>query len=92
MSLIPPPAGVSIHAPSEGSDNLPNMQKHGYLLFQSTLPVKGATSASSFWMGVRPVSIHAPSEGSDFAMRFVSARLQFQSTLPVKGATILRRN
>ncbi len=55
---------VSIHAPSEGSD-LDDHRWGRQAMFQSTLPVKGATY---WWVDKRTaynVSIHAPSEGSD---------------------------
>ncbi len=36
------------------------------LMFQSTLPMKGATMVNAFiWHGIN-VSIHAPNEGSDY--------------------------
>ena len=35
---------VSIHAPREGSDNWSSTSRPLWLVFQSTLPVKGATS------------------------------------------------
>jgi len=57
-------------------------------MFQSTLPVKGATRSRLYLLFLLRVSIHAPSEGSDPAMRlFQFSNLEFQSTLPVKGAT-----
>ncbi len=57
-------------------------------VFQSTLPMKGATGDhwQSFNGGI--VSIHAPNEGSDHLMRYSpTLAIQFQSTLPMKGAT-----
>jgi len=38
--------------------------------FQSTLPVKGATSLDGDFVMHATVSIHAPSEGSDFDYGF----------------------
>jgi len=38
-------------------------------LFQSTLPVKGATRAVFWDRGPHAVSIHAPREGSDHTLR-----------------------
>ena len=62
----------------------------GYLAFQSTLPVGGAT------IGIRSpelkdvISIHAPRGGSDNAVRTaVGSFGRFQSTLPVGGATVM---
>ena len=57
--------------------------------FQSTRPVKGATSAQSrrrFRESI--VSIHAPREGRDGVPGSIrTGRQWFQSTRPVKGAT-----
>ena len=62
-------------------------------VFQSTLPVKGATRSFPDKYRQLDISIHAPREGSDFictATAIFSA--EFQSTLPVKGATIQIRD
>ena len=57
-------------------------------LFQSTLPVRGATSVAHHGRREFFISIHAPRAGSDSvdATGF-TARIAFQSTLPVRGAT-----
>jgi len=56
--------------------------------FQSTLPVKGATSLDGDFVMHATVSIHAPSEGSDYIVSESPLLPEmFQSTLPVKGAT-----
>ena len=59
-----------------------------FKLFQSTLPVRGATSDALVYKNKYGISIHAPRAGSDAACnpRTVAART-FQSTLPVRGAT-----
>ena len=58
------------------------------ILFQSTLPVGGATNAWRFFYEVCYISIHAPRGGSDSRFSLCGmARLLFQSTLPVGGAT-----
>ena len=36
-----------------------------FVVFQSTLPVKGATQDGSIYDEYNPISIHAPREGSD---------------------------
>ena len=58
-------------------------------IFQSTLPVRGATHQSLPLPGIQPISIHAPREGSD-GLHIVLANpsFVFQSTLPVRGATV----
>ena len=58
------------------------------VVFQSTLPVKGATMPAIATQKSQDVSIHAPREGSDALRRQIDALgAKFQSTLPVKGAT-----
>ncbi len=56
---------VSIHAPNEGSDNEPVDDFIARMEFQSTLPMKGATSGLEQTVTKEAVSIHAPNEGSD---------------------------
>ena len=57
--------------------------------FQSTRPVKGATSRRIMKRHNRAVSIHAPREGRDGRPRNRRiTSLTFQSTRPVKGATV----
>jgi len=58
------------------------------LMFQSTRPVRGATSKAREWYATDPVSIHAPREGRDINDgRDAGVGLRFQSTRPVRGAT-----
>ena len=58
------------------------------VLFQSTLPVWGATvSAGRLIAGIK-ISIHAPRVGSDAVNMAPSLPPEFQSTLPVWGATL----
>ncbi len=57
-------------------------------LFQSTLPVWGATRLDKIYPVVLHISIHAPRVGSDPSNSGSTAEpLSFQSTLPVWGAT-----
>ena len=57
-------------------------------VFQSTLPVWGATQTGAVLPDIRGISIHAPRVGSDWAKGGIPIRpLEFQSTLPVWGAT-----
>ena len=57
-------------------------------LFQSTLPVEGATPAPVDTHVDVVISIHAPREGSDLHTGcFWLSQQIFQSTLPVGGAT-----
>ena len=56
--------------------------------FQSTLPMRGATSYLHHEDDCNHISIHAPHEGSDSALLPVSReQVEFQSTLPMRGAT-----
>jgi len=77
---------VSIHAPNEGSDE-GIFYFGGLPMFQSTLPMKGATISSNKTNAMMIVSIHAPNEGSDLLISFRRYAWVFQSTLPMKGAT-----
>ena len=57
-------------------------------IFQSTLPVWGATPSKSIMSIHCSISIHAPRVGSDGWRRLPTAKRRlFQSTLPVWGAT-----
>ena len=58
------------------------------IVFQSTLPVGGATLLIAFPFAVLAISIHAPRGGSDLLSDFQRYTDDgFQSTLPVGGAT-----
>ena len=62
---------------------------HPRMVFQSTLPVWGATIASPVGPMWNSISIHAPRVGSDaLTAANVYEHIVFQSTLPVWGATI----
>ena len=62
--------------------------RRGQRAFQSTLPVRGATTLFCFALHCLFISIHAPRAGSDgdFIGGINGGNL-FQSTLPVRGAT-----
>ena len=58
------------------------------MAFQSTRPIRGATSGPRGYAAQLPISIHAPHTGRDFHSSdgsFVPVR--FQSTRPIRGAT-----
>ena len=57
---------ISIHAPRAGSDPNGTPFRRAMMIFQSTLPVRGATNITfdSFCPG--KISIHAPRAGSDW--------------------------
>ena len=56
---------ISIHAPRAGSDIPQTMGGMSPAIFQSTLPVRGATTSLPQRQGHRGISIHAPRAGSD---------------------------
>ena len=58
-------AHISIHAPRAGSDVLDASIVGTAPIFQSTLPVRGATKYICFYDDAKIISIHAPRAGSD---------------------------
>ena len=80
---------ISIHAPHAGCD-LKNVAPLGRGLFQSTHPMRGATSKTVLRLTFDLISIHAPHAGCDFfhKSRF-GTKKKFQSTHPMRGATII---
>ena len=57
--------GISIHAPRVGSDRNTTRNVNVTSLFQSTLPVWGATKNLIYINEGTTISIHAPRVGSD---------------------------
>ena len=62
-------AGISIHAPRTGSDALTICPVCNAVIFQSTLPARGATGNSRAARGRQTISIHAPRTGSDACIK-----------------------
>ena len=60
---------ISIHAAREGGDVFVNQPEAGYPIFQSTPPVKAATSCCKPNFAFYHISIHAAREGGDFARK-----------------------
>ena len=61
------------------------------IIFQSTLPARGATISQLVVLPVRYISIHAPRTGSDQEPTcYLAWAPSFQSTLPARGATRLQ--
>ena len=79
---------ISIHAAREGGDTSLHITCPRYSVFQSTPPVKAATTMDMLLQQRVLISIHAAREGGDytFAKRYAESTL-FQSTPPVKAAT-----
>ena len=63
---------ISIHAPREGSDRSLPVSFRLESIFQSTLPVRGATGGNLTVYGYALISIHAPREGSDLVVSCVN--------------------
>ena len=79
---------ISIHAPRTGSDAREMPLIVLYMVFQSTLPARGATHLKQRVEDLQAISIHAPRTGSDgFCCSLTSKASEFQSTLPARGAT-----
>ena len=69
-----------------------NVDFNGNRLFQSTLPLRGATPAEPVETVPPTISIHAPLTGSDrYKNKDCWGGMIFQSTLPLRGATKLIR-
>ena len=59
-------------------------------LFQSMLPVRGATLVGCSGRVGEHISIHAPRAGSDLTkLDLLEISIVFQSMLPVRGATLV---
>ena len=82
---------ISIHAPHARSDGNVREYYTRYVLFQSTLLMRGATCITLGHRICILISIHAPHARSDDSMDVSASFIAlFQSTLLMRGAT--RRN
>ena len=78
---------ISIHAPRAGSDRVRAAAQTSTTVFQSTLPVRGATQAT-MPPALRPdFNPRSPCGERPHQAAIHSACQGFQSTLPVRGAT-----
>ena len=59
-----------------------------FVVFQSTLPVKGATQDGSIYDEYNPISIHAPREGSDYPKLKSDANYKISIHAPREGSDI----
>ena len=83
-----PAEEISIHTPLAGSDVSRCFSPPHSSIFQSTLPLRGATSGHRWRTVHGQISIHAPLAGSDMpTMPYATNSEIFQSTLPLRGAT-----
>ena len=83
-----PGRDISIHAPRVGSDPGGHPARLFRRLFQSTLPVWGATLTAGGQPGRREISIHAPRVGSDDMVADASAALDISIHAPRVGSDI----
>ena len=82
------PAEISIHAPRAGSDGRARRKLSCACLFQSTLPVRGATITGSFSVATYIFQSTLPVRGATQGGAVYRCERIFQSTLPVRGATL----
>ena len=80
---------ISTHAPTEGSDNPGQWHYIPFLLFQPTLPPKGATSTRRTWRRNRRFQPTLPPKGATMSFQLFNSVSAFQPTLPPKGATFV---
>ena len=74
---------ISIHAPRGGSDKSTTSDVNHDFVFQSTLPVGGATSGNQGIFDKGQISIHAPRGGSDtFFVWLAMVHLYFNPRSP----------
>ena len=79
-------AFISIHAPREGSDMRSFVRNLKKRKFQSTLPVRGATSGLQDVKSSLIISIHAPREGSDLFAPSPGRYLEISIHAPREGS------
>ena len=88
---LQPLFAISIHAAREGGDRTTASTIWTSWRFQSTPPVKAATSSSDTMHTRTAISIHAAREGGDCITDLRQhSTAAFQSTPPVKAATCPR--
>ena len=80
---------ISIHAPNEGSDMEITGIRGIAEIFQSTLPMKGATHGRINIVSKTPFQSTLPMKGATLYITFTKYITIFQSTLPMKGATAI---
>ena len=80
---------ISIHAPLTGSDLKTTVTSQFTALFQSTLPLRGATAFWSASAHFYSISIHAPLTGSDEFDGLPIDRLRISIHAPLTGSDLL---
>jgi hypothetical protein len=87
---LPVPYAVSIHAPHTGSDAIDVIATTNSIVFQSTLPTRGATRPAGLVLRPERFQSTLPTRGATWSAsdaRCNVAATLFQSTLPTRGAT-----
>ncbi len=82
---------ISIHTPLAGSDPDSHTVTEAGSIFQSTLPLRGATEVPAVCGVGDFISIHTPLAGSDADCPDHAMAILFQSTLPLRGATFIAK-
>ena len=81
--IITTSGGISIHTPHAGSDTPSPSKRCKLVLFQSTLPMRGATDSVYHEINGADISIHTPHAGSDADNAgFVSTEYNFNPHSP----------
>ena len=83
---------ISIHAPLTGSDGRKTCPTGPAPVFQSTLPLRGATRAFSLPHDQVIFQSTLPLRGATLSEAQLSRLYKFQSTLPLRGATAITRH
>ena len=78
---------ISIHAPLTGSDGWKVWPCQWRWVFQSTLPLRGATSKACFLAHANLFQSTLPLRGATYMLYQFDTQSLFQSTLPLRGAT-----
>ena len=81
---------ISIHAPLTGSDVPVDIAARKQYVFQSTLPLRGATDRNYIHFSVCGFQSTLPLRGATVRTSLTDVSTQFQSTLPLRGATQTR--
>ena len=76
---------ISIHAPLAGCDGHDDPQSIVRFLFQSTHPLRGATTGTILKAGVKGISIHAPLAGCDHGGKHLFAVVLISIHAPLAG-------
>ena len=86
------PRSISIHAPLTGSDCAKCTKIQLEIVFQSTLPLRGATLSDPVLFIPRVISIHAPLTGSDKVPLQSSKTGKISIHAPLTGSDVRAQN